>query len=132
MRRMVHADGGRGHTWLPPRLPVPILRRARRLVIQYQHSCRDKYYYSHRHLQPAIYPDNISAHHISTIALPEFIFRHYLVSVPEVACLEIQGSGTRWRIETCGHEHGTGTDATCDEGDGGTQGPRYRGDSMAD
>src|SRR5229473_4300846 len=122
---MVYADGGRGGTWLPPPLPILILHRARRLASQDQHNGRDKYHYSYRHLRPVVYLDDFSAHHISTIALPEFIFRHYLVSVPEVTCLEIQGSGTRWRIETCGHKHGAGTDATCDGGDCGTQGPRY-------
>src|SRR5216684_4962603 len=132
MRRMVHANCGRGCTCLPPCLLIPILRGARRLAIQYQHNGRDKYYCSHRHLQPAVYLDDISSHHISTIALPEFIFRYYLVSVPEVACPEVQGSGTRWRIEACGHKHGAGTDATCDGEDRGTQGPRCRADSMAD
>src|SRR5713226_1525774 len=114
MRRMVHADGGRGRTWLPPHIPILILRRSRRLAIQYQHNGRDKYYCSHRHLRPAVYLNNFSSHHISTIALPEFIFRYYLVSVPEVARLETQGSGTRWRIESCGHKHGARADATCD------------------
>src|SRR5258708_30684157 len=111
---MVHADGGRGHTWLSPPLPILILHRARRLVIQYQHNGRDKYYCSHRHLRPAVYLDDFSAHHISTIALPEFIFRHYLVPVPDVTSLPIQGPGTRWRIVTCVHKHGSWTDATCD------------------
>src|SRR5216684_8049225 len=99
MRRMVHADGGRGYTWLPPCLPIPILRGARRLAIQYQHNGRDMCDCSHWHLQPTVYLDNFSSHHISPIALSEFIFRYYLVSVPEVACLEIQGSGPRRRIE---------------------------------
>src|SRR5260370_33999930 len=108
MRRMVYADGGRGCTWFPPCLPIPILRGARRLAIQYQHNGRDKYDCPHWHLRPAVYLDNISAYHIFTIALPEFIFWYYLVSVPEVACPEIQGSGTRWRIEACGHKHGAG------------------------
>src|SRR5713226_5502617 len=92
----VYADGGRGCTWLPPPLPIPILRGARRLAFQDQHNGRDKYHYSYRHLRPAVYLDDFSAHHISTTALPEFIFRYFLVSVPEVARLEIQGSGTRW------------------------------------
>src|SRR5258708_2108346 len=94
MRRMVHAGGGRGYTWMPSCLPIPILRRARRLATQYQHNGWDKYYCSHRHLRLAVCLDNLSAHHVSTIALPEFIFRYYLVSGPEAACLEIQGSGT--------------------------------------
>src|SRR5216684_7316633 len=132
MPRMVHAGVGRGCTWLPPYLPILILHRAHQLAIQHQHDGWDKYDCSHWHLRPAVYLDNISAHHISTITLPEFIFRHHLVSVPEIACLEIQGSGTRWSFEACGHKHGSGTDATCDGGDGGTQGPRCTGNSMAD
>src|SRR5258708_37894118 len=108
-----------------------ILHRARLFAFQYQHNGLDMHHRSHRHLRPSVYLDNLSTHHISTIALPKFIFRDYLVSGPEVACLELQGSGTRWRIETCGYEHGAGTDATRNGGDGGTQGPRCRGDSMA-
>jgi hypothetical protein len=41
-----------------------------------------------------------------------------------------------WNYRDQGHggelKAGTGTDATCDGGDGGTQGPRCRGDLMAD
>jgi hypothetical protein len=61
----------------------------------------------------------ICAHHISAIALPEFIFRHVLVSCSRSHVAEIQGSWTRWRNEICEHEHGTGTDATCDGREGG-------------
>src|SRR6266566_522838 len=132
MRRMVHAKGGRGCTWLPPHLPIPILRRAQRLAIQYQHYGRNQYDRSHWRLHPAIYFDNCRAHHISTIALPEFIFWYYVVSVPEVAWATIQGSRTRWRSETCECENGTGTDATRDGGEARAQGPRCSGDSMAD
>src|SRR5258707_6157735 len=126
MRRI--ADGGRDCTWLPPRLPIPVLRGARQLTIRYQHNDRDKYHHPHRHLRPAVCLDKFSAHHISTIVLSDIIFRYYLVSVPEVAFSEIQGSRTRWRIETCGRKHGAGTDATCDGRDEGTQGHRSRGD----
>ncbi|KAI0281955.1 hypothetical protein BGY98DRAFT_155309 [Russula aff. rugulosa BPL654] len=37
MRRMVHADGGRGRPWISAHLPVPILWRAWRLATEYQY-----------------------------------------------------------------------------------------------
>src|SRR6266403_42125 len=132
MRSLVHAEGGRGCTWIPPRLPIPILRGTRRLAIQNQHDGRNKYHCSHRYLWPAIYLDDSCAHRISAIALSEFIFRCYLVSIPEVAWPAIQGSRTRWRNETCECESGRGTDAARDGREERTQGPRRSGDSMAD
>src|SRR6267154_1132988 len=122
MRRMVHAKGGRCCTWLSPHLPIPILHRARRLANQYQHYSRNNCYHSHWHMHPAICLNNCCAHHISTIALPEFVFRYYLVLFPEVMGPTIQGSRTQWRNETCERENGRRTDATCDGREGRAQG----------
>jgi hypothetical protein len=79
---------------------------------------------------PIIYPQSPYQNSFSRIFW--YLFQNFLVFVPEVAWPEIQGSRIRWRNEICEHEHGTGTDAACDGRDGGTQGPRCTGDSMAD
>ncbi|KAF8490532.1 hypothetical protein F5888DRAFT_1951006 [Russula emetica] len=113
-------------------LPVPILCRAWRLATKYQHKSSSEYHYSHRRQRPPVHLHDICAHHISAIALPEFIFRHFLVFVSEGTRPEIQGSWIQWRNEICEHEHGTGTDAASNGRDGGTQGPRRTGDSMVD
>src|SRR6267154_3162794 len=111
---MVHAASRRGCPWTSPRLPIPILCRAWRLTTEYQHRSGSKYHCSHRHQQPAVHPHDICAYHISAIALPEFIFWHFLVFFPEIAWPKIQGSQIRWRNEICECEHDTGTDAACD------------------
>src|ERR1035438_4842125 len=113
MREMVHAEGGRGCPWISSRLPIPILCRAWRLATKYQHKIWSKCHCSHRRHRPAVHLHDICTHHISTIALPEFIFWYYLVSVPEVAWATIQGSRTRWRNQTREREHGTGSNAAC-------------------
>src|SRR5882762_5831298 len=106
MGKMAHAEGGRGCPWISPRLAIPILSRARRLTTAYRQKSCSNYHRSHRCQRPAIHLHNICAHHISAIAVPEFVFWYSLVFDAEVAWSEIQGSRTRWRNEICEWGHG--------------------------
>src|SRR5216683_952197 len=114
---MVHARRCRGCTRSPPRVSVPLLCGTLRLCIQDQYDGRHKYHHSDRHQRIAVYLHDICTHHISAVAIPEFIFWPYLVCHPEIRWPSIQGSFW-WCIETCELEHGSGTDATCYGRDG--------------
>ena len=96
---MVHACCGRGSTWSPSHLIIPILRGALRLRTEHQHGSWDQYHYSHWHHRNPVYLHHVCASDISAVAIPELILGTNLVYGPEIEIVwpKIQRRG--WRID---------------------------------
>src|SRR5712671_7374549 len=128
---MVHACCCRGCTCTPPRVSLLILCGTFRLHIEDQYGSWAQHNHPNRDHGIGVHLYDDCTCDLSAIAISEFILWPYLVSDPEIAWAEIQGSGFQWGVEIFELKHGSGTDATRDGRDRDTEKSRRTGSSMA-
>ena len=103
---MVHARGCRSRTRPPTRGALPFLYRALRLCVECQFDSWSKHHHSHRNQWMFLHLYDLCTGRMSAVAIPEFVFRRYLVSGAEIAWPPVQRSEFKWSIETCELDNG--------------------------